>query len=169
MNENAAPQASQASTEPEATTIEALQRGEIPSERRQKEPEPELPDGIGIDLDDIAVMLALKHDTTLSRDDPVLMLVSICNSFLGATKKLHDQHNEALTQIITARTKEYIAGVQKTTDAFSKTLSDASVEGIRKIFEEHASAIHASKWNARWCALIVAVSALANIWILALR
>ena len=170
MNEHPTPgQALQPPSESEATTIEALQRGEVPPERRHKEPEPELPDGIGIDLDDIAVMLALKHDTTLSRDDPVLMLVSICNSFLGATKKLHDQHNEAMTQIITARTKEYIASVQKTTDAFAKTLSDASVDGIRKIFEEHASALQASKWNARWCALIVAVSAMANVWMLALR
>ena len=135
----------------------------------EKELEPELPDGIGIDLDDIAVMLAMKHDTSVSRDDPVLMLVSICNSFLGEVEKLHKKHNEALTQIITARTQEYIAGVQETTDAFSKTISDASIEGIRQIFEEHASALQASKWNARWCALIVAVSALANVWMLALR
>lgn len=156
-------------SEQKSPTIEELQRGEAQPERRQKEPEPELPDGIGIDLDDIAVMLALKHDTAISRDDPILMLVSICNSFLGEVQKLHAKHNEALTQIITARTKEYITGVQKTTDAFSKTLSEASVEGIRKIFEEHASALQASKWNARWCALIVAVSALVNVWMLTLR
>jgi len=139
------------------------------SSEKQEQLQPEMPDGIGISYEDIAVMLAMKHDTSMSLDDPVMMLVSVTNSFLGEMKKLHEKHNEALTQIITARTREYIAGVQETTDAFSKTISDASIEGIRKIFEEHAAALHQSKWNARWCALIVAVSALANIWILALR
>ena len=139
------------------------------STAESEKPQPEMPDGVGISYEDIAVMLAMKHDTSVSRDDPVLMLVSICNSFLGEVEKLHKKHNEALTQIITARTQEYIAGVQETTDAFSKTISDASIDGIRKIFEEHASALQASKWNARWCALIVAVSALANVWMLALR
>jgi hypothetical protein len=133
------------------------------------EPQPELPDGIGVSLEDVAVLLAMKHDTSVSRDDPVLMLVTICNSFLGAVQSLHDKHNGALTHIITARTKEYIASVQNTTDALTQTLSEASVEAIRKIFEEHASALQASKWNARWCAFIVAVSAVANVIVLALR
>ena len=139
------------------------------SAEKMAEPQPELPDGIGISLEDIAVLLAMKHDTSLSRDDPVLMLVTICNSFLGAIHSLHEKHNGALTSIMTARTKEYIASVQNTTDALTQTLSDASVEAIRKIFAEHASALQASKWNARWCAFIVAVSAMANVIVLALR
>ncbi|UQZ88852.1 hypothetical protein C4J81_06420 [Deltaproteobacteria bacterium Smac51] len=140
-----------------------------PAENSENSEEPEMPDGIGISYEDMAVMLAMKHDTSMGLSDPVMMLVSITNSFLGEVEKLHKKHNEALTQIITARTQEYIAGVQETTDAFSKTISDASIEGIRQIFEEHAAALSASKWNARWCALIVAVSALANVWMLALR
>ena len=135
----------------------------------QEDIQPEMPNGIGISYEDMAVMLAMKHDTSMALDDPVMMLVSVTNSFLGEVQKLHDKHNEALTQIITARTTEYIAGVQEATDAFSRTISDASVEGIRKIFEDHASALQASKWNARWCALVVAASALANIVMLALR
>ena len=141
----------------------------VESAPKAEEPQSQLPDGIGISLEDIAVLLAMKHDTSVSRDDPVLMLVTICNSFLGAIQELHHKHNGALTSIITARTKEYIASVQSTTDALTKTLSDASVEAIRKIFEEHASELRASKWNARWCALIVAVSAVANVIVMALR
>jgi hypothetical protein len=139
-----------------------------PAENSQEEPS-ELPDGIGISYEDMAVMLAMKHDTSMGLNDPVMMLVSIINSFLGEVTKLHDKHNEALTHIITARTKEYIASVQNTTDALTQTLSEASVEAIRKIFAEHASALQASKWNARWCAFIVAVSATANVIVLALR
>ena len=148
---------------------ESKTAGAPESTEESKQPQPEMPDGVGISYEDIAVMLAMKHDTAMGLDDPVMMIVSVTNSFLGEIEKLHGKHNEAMTQIITARTKEYIASVQKTTDAFTKTLTDASVDGIRKIFEEHASALQASKWNARWCALIVAVSALANVWMLALR
>jgi len=136
---------------------------------KPEDPQPELPDGIGISLEDIAVLLAMKHDTSLSRDDPVLMLVTICNSFLGEIQSLHTKHNGALTSILTAKTRDYITSVQNTTDALTKTLSDASVEAIRKIFAEHASALQASKSNARWCAFIVAVSAVANVIALALR
>ena len=138
-------------------------------ELEKREEQTELPDGIGISLEDIAVLLAMKHDTTVRKDDPVLMLVTICNSFLGAIQSLYQKHNSALSSILTARTKEYISGVKNTTDALSKTLSDASVEAIREIFDEHASALGASKRNARWCALIVAVSTVANLIALALR
>lgn len=130
---------------------------------------PQLPDGFGIKLEDMALLLAMKHDTSIARDDPALMIVSICNAFLGEIQALHEKHNEALTKIITARIRDYITSVKDTTDSFTETLSRASVEGIRKIFEDHASALQASKWNARWCALIAAVSALANLLVLALR
>ncbi len=135
----------------------------------REEHQPELPSGYGISLEDIAVLLAMKHDTSVRKDDPVLMLVTICNSFLGAVQSLYQKHNTALSSILTARTKEYISGVKNTTDALSKTLSDASVEAIRTIFDEHAFALQASKRNARWCALIVAASTVANIITLALR
>ena len=134
-----------------------------------KETMPQLPDGIGIKLEDMALLLAMKHDTAVSKDDPILMVVSLCNAFLGEIQTLHGQHNEALSKIITAKTRDYITSVKNTTDSFSEILAQASVEGIRKIFEDHASALQASKWNARWCALITAVSAIANIVVLALR
>jgi hypothetical protein len=134
------------------------------------EPEmPHLPDGIGICLEDLEVLLAMKRDNHLGIHDPVLMIVTVCNAFLEAVQTLQQKHNNALTSILTARTKEYVASVQNTTDALTKTLSEASVEAIRQIFSEHASTLQAFKRNARWCAFIVAVSTAANIITLALR
>ena len=131
--------------------------------------DPELPDGIGTKLEDMAVLLSMKHGTTVTLDDPVLMVVSICNSFLGDVQNLNNKHNEALGKIIASRTQEYVAAVKATTESFSQTISTASVEGIRQIFTEHAAALHSSNWNARWCALIMAAGALANLIALAAR
>jgi len=130
---------------------------------------PELPDGVGLSYEDIALLLAMKHKTTVGVDDPILMLVTICNAFLNETKTLHGRHNDALSKIIAGKTQEYISGVKQTTDAFTQTLADASIEGVRQIFKEHAASLQKHQGNTRWCALIVAISALANIAVLALR
>ena len=142
---------------------------ERPEDVEAAMPKLDIPDGVGISYEDLAVLFAMKNDTSVSKKDPVMIMVTVCNAFLEKARQLHDQHNEALTKILTAKTQDYITSVKTTTDAFTSTLSQASVEGIRKIFEEHASELQASKWNFRWCALIVAVSALANVIALACK
>jgi hypothetical protein len=133
-------------------------------------PMPELPDGIGLSYDDIKLLLTMKHKTSPVEDnEPMLMMVSVCNAFLGEASNLHQRHNEALSKIIAGKTQEYISGVKECTDAFTRTLADASVEGVRLIFEKHAATLEAHRGNTRWCACIVALSALANIIVLGLR
>lgn len=129
----------------------------------------EPPDGIGKTLEDIRIMLAAKHDTSVSKDDPILMMVSIFNAYLEEMEKLHGRHNQALTAIISAKTAEYISGVKETTDALTRTLSEASVESVRLIFEAHGAALHSHKLNTRWCAAIVALSAVINVAVFILK
>lgn len=130
-------------------------------------PVPELPDGIGLSYNDIVSILRSKHKSHIDVTEPTLMLVTMCNVFLGELQKLHQRHNEALSSIIAGKTQEYITGVKQTTDAFSQTLADASVEGVRRIFENHAAVLQKHQGNTRWCALIVAISALANLAVMA--
>jgi len=96
-------------------------------------------------------------------------MVTLCNVFLGELEKNHKRHNEAVTKIMADQSAKYIAGVKATTDALSKTLAENSVEAIRAIFNSHAEALSANKLNARWCAAIIGVSALANIIVMALK
>jgi len=148
---------------------EDLQAGASAPESEALPQNPDFPDGIGISLEDMSVLLAQKHNSTLDIHDPALVFLSICNAYLGEVQKLHKKHNEALAKIISSRTEGYVAAVKATTETFSQAVSTASVEGIRKIFTEHAAALHSSNWNARWCALIMAVGALANLIGLAAR
>jgi len=148
---------------------EDSQNGVLAPDSEALPQEPEFPDGIGIKLEDMAVVMAMKHEIVLDKTDPTLIILSICNAFLGEINKLQVKHNEALGKIITSRTQEYVAEVKATRDSFSQAVSTASVEGIRAVFERHAAAMKASIWNARWCALITGASAISNLILWAAR
>lgn len=128
---------------------------------------PLLPDGIGLNYEDIRMMLSKQHKTMLGNDEPIMMMVTLSNVLLGELEKVHKKHNEAVTKIMADQSAKYISGVKATTDALSKTLAENSVEAIRAIFNSHADALNANKINARWCAVVVGVSALANIAVMA--
>jgi len=129
---------------------------------------PQLPNGIGLDYDDIRAMLAQKNGAAVGQDDPLMMIVTICNVFLGEQEKVNKRHNEALTKIMADQTSKYLAGVKATTDDLGKVLADNSVEAIRNIFNSHSRALNANSNNAKWCAAIMAITGLVNVVCLAL-
>lgn len=130
---------------------------------------PELPDGIGLGYEDIQKMLVMKHGgMSVSLDDPILMMVSVCNAFLGELQKLHIKHNKAVTKIMSDQSGKYISGVKETTETLAKTLADNSVLTIKSIFDSHASDLKANNKNAQWCAAIIGASALVNVVIMAM-
>ena len=57
---------------------------------------PALPDGIGLTLDDVRALLAKEHETIVPKDDPMLMIVTLLNAYLGEVDKLHARHGKAL-------------------------------------------------------------------------
>lgn len=151
--------------------VKAPEIAPVDGENDSKEQEPampELPDGIGLGYEDIQKMLAMKHNTSLSADDPILMMVSVCNVFLEELQKLHEKHNDAVKNIMADQSSKYITGVKNTTDALAKTLADTSVDAIKNIFDSHAAALKANNKNSRWCAAIIGISALVNVAIMAL-
>jgi len=129
---------------------------------------PQLPDGIGLDYDDIRAMLAKKNGAAVGQDDPLMMIVTICNVFLGEQEKVNKRHYEAMTNMIIDQTAQYLAGVKATTDDLGKVLADNSVEAIRKMFNSHSRALNDNANNAKWCAAIMAITGLVNVACLAL-
>lgn len=124
---------------------------------------PELPDGIGLTLDDVRVLLAQKNSITVSPDDPVLMIVTILNAFLTEEEKLLERHRKALTSILSDKTDVYIKTVEKTTSNLQESISSASVEEIKKIFIANNSVLQKFKINMCWLAAIVCITALINV------
>lgn len=124
---------------------------------------PQLPDGIGLTFDQVTVDLAAKHKTIVAKDDPILMVVTVLNAFLNEEEKLFNKHKEALTGVLSDRTQEYVRTVQETTASLGACLSEASLEGIRKIFEAHGQKMERLRSNMIWLAAIAGTSALVNV------
>jgi len=131
--------------------------------------EAHLPDGIGLDFEEVRALLAHKHETIVGTDDPVLMLVTLHNAFLGEYEKLLARHNAAITTMLAEKTDGYVAGVLAATESLAKDLSAASIESVRKMHQEHNAAMHAFRLNLMWLAAIVAISALVNVVFFVLR
>lgn len=130
---------------------------------------PTLPDGIGLSLEDVRALLAREHETIVPKDDPMLMIITMLNAYLGEVDKLHTRHSKALTALMADKTDSYVRGVQEATDALALKLSASSLAGIRTVFADHATRLESFK-NAMWyAAAIVAISALVNVAVFILR
>ena len=148
---------------------ENFQAGDFAEPEGPEPARPELPDGIGLSYEEVSRMLLMKHKTAVSLNDPVMMLVTVCNAFLEELRGLHGRHSQALSRVMAEETAGYVNGIKKASESLGQTLADASVEAIRKIFDEHGRALRDSRNNFRWCAAVVAVGALANVAALAVR
>ena len=142
---------------------------EIPA--REKAPAaPILPDGIGLSFEEIARELAAKSKTIISADDPILMMVPLCNAFLAEESKLMERHKKALAQIMAARTDNFVQSVQKAVDELGQTLTSATVQSLQAAFteqretmEQQRQAMQQHRSNIFWLSAIAAVSALVNV------
>lgn len=130
---------------------------------------PQLPDGIGLTLDEVRSLLATKNSITVSPDDPILMMVTLLNAFLTEEEKLLDRHRKALTSILTDKTDIYIKAVEQTTASLSESISTSSVHEIKKIFQENGATMNRFRSNMVWLAAIVGISALVNVAVFVLR
>ena len=122
-----------------------------------------LPDGIGLSLEQAQALISKSNGVILANDEPALMGITICNAYLTEIEQLHSRHSAGLARLMAEKTDAYVSGVQSAVGQLSESLSSASVEGIRKVFDDHAARLHAFKNSTMWLAAIVAVSALVNV------
>jgi hypothetical protein len=125
--------------------------------------------GVGMSLKEVSDLLATTHNTIVPKDDAILMVATMLNAYLGEVQKLHARHEAGLTRIMVEKTDAYVAGVNLAVEQLSASLSSASVEGIRKIFDAHAATLNAFRYVVYWAAAIVATSALLNVAVFFLR
>lgn len=127
------------------------------SEVRNEDPGQAMPDGIGLSFDQVRTLLIQAHKTTMSDDDPMLMLVTINNAFLGEYDKLLDRHNEALTAYLVDQAHEYLEVARVAAEAAS------GVGIIQETLRKHLAAVNVCQGNMKWLAAITAISALLNV------
>ena len=130
---------------------------------------PELPDGIGLSLEEVRMLLAMKNSASVSPDDPILMIVTVLNAFLSEEEKLLYRHRKALTTILTERTDGYVKSVEQTAVNLGESLSSASAAEMSRLFSENTLKMGKLNQSLFWLAAIVTVSALVNVAVFVLR
>ena len=131
---------------------------------------PALPDGIGLGYADIAEELARKSKTIVNPDDPILMMVPLCNAFLSQQHALQERHKGALAQVMSDKTDNFVQSVQKTVDELGQTLSSdaaqsfqAAFSGQQETMRQHEFALQKHTTSMFWLAAITTTSALVNV------
>lgn len=76
-----------------------MQQADPQAEEQQKEKEYLLPDGFGLDLDEVRAAILKKYDIKIDKDDPVLMIVPILNAALHEQKKQNEAYAAALEKV----------------------------------------------------------------------
>ncbi len=141
------------------------------SQSHEKEPAaPILSDGIGLSYEEIAQELAAKSKIIVSADDPILMMVPLCNAFLTQQQALHERHKMALAQVMAGKTDAFVRSVQQTVDALGQTISSSAAQSLQTAFAKQEKAIRyhqlvlqRHKSSLFWLAAITTVSALVNV------
>lgn len=125
--------------------------------------------GVGLSLEQIRSVLDSVHEVVISKDDDILMVATMLNAYLTEVEALQTRHEKGLTRLMAEKTDVYVSSVQTAVERLSDSLSSASVEGFRKIFEEHTARLNTFKSNVHLAALIVGLSALLNVAVFILK
>lgn len=141
----------------------------LPQGESASDPEQLLPDGIGLSVEDVCVLLTRKHETNVSKDDPLLMVVTILNAFLNEQDKLQKKHEKALAAFMGEQTSTYVKGVEASVAGLSKTLSGVTIEGIGKAVGEMAANLVGHRSAMYLCTAVMALSALLNVAVFVLE
>jgi len=124
---------------------------------------PVLPDGKGLNLQAVRDLLHNVHNQSVSPDDPLLMVVTICNAFLGEVEALHQRHEAGLSRLMADKAGSYVSEITKAMDTLSSGLSSASAEGMKAAASGLEKRLADFKSSLSWLAAIVCGSALINV------
>jgi hypothetical protein len=113
--------------------------------------------------EEIRSLLFSTHKVSLSDDDPILMLVTLLNVHLGQLERTHRRHEQASKIILAEQSAKYIDDVKNTTSSLGEILKNSSIEAVRDIFSRQAAVLQSHMSSSKWCAAVIASSAIINL------
>lgn len=115
-----------------------MQQADPQAEEQQKEKEYLLPDGFGLDLDEVRAAILKKYDIKIDKDDPILMIVPILNAALHEQKKQNEAYAAALEKVY-----------QQVLDNFLIELDKYLQNGdVKKVEITHKEEVHNGNFKA---------------------
>ena len=124
-------------------------------------------DGHQVYFSQLKQLIQQKHGLTMANDDPLLLVATMLNVFIGEIEKINEAQKKAMSKVLSEQAASYVADVKAVTSSLGEVLKNASLDAIRDIFNNHVETLAKHRQNMRWCAAVVAVSALANVAALA--
>ena len=122
-----------------------------------------LPDGIGIDLEQVSQLIAEKCKIIVSKDDPILMVATVCNAMIAQENVLLERHRTALTQVMAEKTDGFVNAVQTAVKQTGETFAGATVDAMKQTIHGHHNVLENHRKNVLWLSAIVVISALVNV------
>lgn len=121
---------------------------------------PVLPEGIGLSLDEVRALIEERNKIKVSKDDPILVALTIANAHLAAVERLHQRHSKALTELMSRETATHTESVAKNVAALSEKLSGVTVENIGRVITQFQSALASFRTTLFICTGLALFSAL---------
>lgn len=121
---------------------------------------PVLPEGIGLSLDEVRALIEERNKIKVSKDDPILVALTIANAHLAAVERLHQRHSKALTELMSRETATHTEAVAKNVAALSEKLSGVTVENIGHVVTQFQTALTSFRTTLFICTGLALFSAL---------
>ena len=123
----------------------------------------QMPNGIGLSLDEIKALIAKNHKTVVADDDPILITVTILNAFIEEVQKLNAKYNKALKEIYAEQSLEFQKKIEQTSVTIRKSLQDISLDGLTRLHGRHTIAIEKLRLYMFFCTGIIGLSAFIHV------
>ena len=102
---------------------------------KSKEKEYRLPDGFGIDLNNVRAMILNQYNIKVDKDDPVLMFIPVLNAFLFEQQKLQEKYKEGLKEVYQEVLNTFLEQLDKQLQSKNYTITATETPKNKKINE----------------------------------
>lgn len=122
-------------------------------------------DGIGISLEEARLLLLTKNEVGLSKDDPILMQVTLLNAYCTVFAQMFKKHQQALAGLMETETSKYNSKLAEITEKVTQVTD----QGLSEAVQKNLANLIKVKRDMYWLSAIMFVSAVVNVTVFILR
>lgn len=129
-----------------------------------------------LSVENVRLLIAQKHQTSVPPDDPALIMVTIMQAALDEEKRLQEQHRKKVAVVMDGMVNKLAGVVQKESAGIGDKLSGIAVDELQRVGAElrQSGATVSEKLSGYGmvlylCTGIIAISALFNAWVFLVR
>lgn len=124
-----------------------------------------------LSVENVRLLIAQKHNTSVPPDDPALIMVTIMQAALDEEKRLQEQHRKKVAVVMDGMVNKLADVVKKESAGIGDKLSGVAVDELQRVGTElrQSGATVSEKLSGHsmvlyLCTGIIAISALFNVW-----